>query len=118
RATQPALPVIQENQHDITSIDIALSLKLANNKPALARDMLVMLLQGLPEEQIQINRAFAEQNFEQLEEFVHRLYGSCCYCGVPRLKRISGLLDKLLQAKQFDQAAGAITALNNAIDDI
>lgn len=118
RATQSALPFMRDNQYDITSIDISLSLKLANNKPALARDMLVMLLQSLPEEQIQINRSFAEQNFEQLEESVHRLYGSCCYCGVPRLKRISGLLDKLLQAKQFDQAAGAVTALNNAIDDI
>lgn len=118
RITQTNLPIIRENQEDITSVDISLCLKLANNKPALARDMLVMLLQSLPADQLQINRAFEQKNFAQLEEFVHRLFGSCCYCGVPRLKKISGLLDKLLQAQQFDQAGGAVTALNNAIEDV
>lgn len=117
RVTQPNLAAIEEND-DITSVDILLSLKLANNKPELARDMLVMLLQSLPEEKQQINKALVDKEFTQMEEWVHRLYGSCCYCGVPRLKRISGLLDKLLQAKQYDQTAGAITSLNNAIDDI
>lgn len=117
RVTQPNLAAIEEND-DITSVDILLSLKLANNKPELARDMLVMLLQSLPAEKQQINKALIDKEFAQMEEWVHRLYGSCCYCGVPRLKRISGLLDKLLQAKQYDQTAGAITSLNNAIDDI
>jgi two-component system sensor histidine kinase BarA len=117
RITQPNLVAIEEND-DITSVDILLSLKLANNKPELARDMLVMLLQSLPTEKQQINTVFIDKEYQQLEEWVHRLYGSCCYCGVPRLKRISGLLDKLLQAQQYDQAAGAIASLNNAIDDI
>lgn len=118
RITQTNLPIIREDQYNITSVDISLCLKLANNKPTLARDMLVMLLQSLPAEQLQINQAFEQKNFDQLEELVHRLYGSCCYCGVPRLKRISGLLDKLLQAQQFDQAGGAIAALNNAIENV
>ena len=49
---------------------------------------------------------------------VHRLYGSSCYCGVPRLKHISGLLDKLFQSKQYEQARSAIPALNHALDDL
>lgn len=118
RITRNNLTIIQEDQKDITSVDISLCLRLANNKPALARDMLTMLLQSLPTDQLHINRALEQKNFSQLEECVHRLFGSCCYCGVPRLKKISGLLDKLLQAQQFDQADGAVTALNNAIDDV
>jgi two-component system sensor histidine kinase BarA len=118
RITQPNLPTIGDVNDHITSVDILLCLRLANNKPALARDMLVMLLESLPGEKNQINLAVQQQDFIQLEELVHRLYGSCCYCGVPRLKRISGLLDKLLRAKQYDQTSGAITSLNFAIDDV
>lgn len=118
RLDQASMAALRENNQHITSVDIALCMKLANNKPALARDMLVMLLESLPTEKAQINHAFAEKDFPQLEEIVHRLYGSCCYCGVPRLKRVSGLLDKLLRAQQFEQAEGAVTSLNHAIDDI
>lgn len=100
------------------SVDIPLCLKLANNKPALARDMLVMLLAGLESEKQQLNSALTANNFEELGELIHRLYGSSCYCGVPRLKHISGLLDKLFQSKQYEQARDAIPALNHALDDL
>ena len=104
---------------DLTgSVDIQLCLKLANNKPALSRDMLSMLLSGLEAEKQQINIALSNDQFEELGELVHRLYGSSCYCGVPRLKHISGLLDKLFQSKQFEQARDAIPALNHALDDL
>jgi len=101
-----------------TSVDVSLCLKLANNKPLLARDMLKMMLEGLPCEKAQINHAIEEGNDAQLNELIHRLYGSSCYCGVPRLKSISGFLDKLLQAKEFKNAKEAIPSLNSAIDDV
>lgn len=100
------------------SVDIHLCLKLANNKPALARDMLKMMLDGLPAEKIAIGNALNNNDDNLLSELIHRLYGSSCYCGVPRLKSISGLLDKLFQAKEFGQAKEAIASLNNAIDDV
>mgnify|MGYP003575724695 FL=1 len=104
---------------DLTgSVDIQLCLKLANNKPALARDMLSMLLSGLESEKQQINAALTAGEFEELGELIHRLYGSTCYCGVPRLKHISGLLDKLFQSEQYEQARDAIPALNHALDDL
>jgi two-component system, NarL family, sensor histidine kinase BarA len=101
-----------------SSVDIQLCLKLANKKPALARDMLAMMLTGLPKEQADINQAVADNNIDSLSELIHRLYGSSCYCGVPRLKSISGLLDKLLQAQKMADARNAIASLNSAIDDI
>ncbi len=104
---------------DLTgSVDIQLCLKLANHKPALARDMLSMLLAGLEAEKEQINQTLNAKQYEDVEELVHRLYGSSCYCGVPRLKHISGLLDKLFQSKQYEQAHSAIPALNHALDDL
>lgn len=103
---------------DLATVDIALSLQLANFKPALARDMLKMLLENLPAELADINRAFRNNDFLHLEERVHRLYGSSCYCGVPRLKKISSLLDKLLQARQYNQTEEVIASLNLIIEDI
>lgn len=104
---------------DLTgSVDIQLCLKLANHKPALARDMLSMLLAGLEAEKEQINQTLNAEQYEDVGELVHRLYGSSCYCGVPRLKHISGLLDKLFQSKQYEQARSAMPALNHALDDL
>jgi two-component system sensor histidine kinase BarA len=77
-----------------------------------------MLLKGLEGEKQQINTALANEAFEELGELVHRLYGSSCYCGVPRLKHISGLLDKLFQSNQYDQVRDAMPALNHALDDL
>ena len=115
---QARISTIGDIAENTSSVDVLLSLRLANNKPALARDMLIMLLQHLDAERKEINAAFEAQDYSTQEELVHRLYGSCCYCGVPRLKKISGLLDKLLQAKQFDQAPGVMTSFNNAVDDV
>lgn len=117
-ATQQLLSLAANGADTNGSVDINLSLKLANNKPLLARDMLDMLLKGLPSEQRLINTAFEENNMNQLAELIHRLYGSSCYCGVPRLKHISGLLDKLMQAQQYDEAKSALIGLNHAIDDV
>lgn len=103
---------------ELGAVDIQLCLKLANNKPALARDMLTMLLANLEAEKAQIVQTLASGNYRQLGELIHRLYGSCCYCGVPKLKHISGLLDKLFQAKEYEQAKAAIPALNHALDEI
>jgi two-component system sensor histidine kinase BarA len=117
--TAPEKLLIDNKSPDTSSsVDILLCLKLANNKPALARDMLKMMLDGLPTEKENINQAIATNNVSALTELIHRLYGSSCYCGVPRLKSISGLLDKLLQAKEIEEAQNAIGTLNHAIDDV
>jgi len=109
---------LENNKNDNTSVDVNLCLKLANNKPLLARDMLKMMLDGLACEKAQINEAAENGDDEQLNELIHRLYGSSCYCGVPRLKSICGFLDKLIQAKEIKGAKEAIPSLNNAIDDV
>ena len=122
-ATPPAAEAEPDAQTTLNTaeacpVDIALSLRLANNKPALARDMLVMLLKNLDAERNEINQAYEGKDFEQMEVLVHKLYGSCCYCGVPRLKKISSLLDKILQHQQYDQLAAPVTTLNNEIEEV
>lgn len=109
---------VTEPNAESSSVDIALCLRLSNNKPALARDMLKMLIAGIAEEKQLIMDAMQEGNYIQAGEVIHKLYGSSCYCGVPRLKYISGLLDKLFQKQLYDEATSAISSLYLALDDI
>ncbi len=109
---------VTEPTSETASVDIALCLRLSNNKPALARDMLKMLIAGITEEKQLIMQAMEEGDYIQAGELIHKLYGSSCYCGVPRLKYISGLLDKLFQKKLIDEAQSAINSLYLALDDI
>lgn len=111
----PATPSLEDGNG---SVDVALSLKLANHKPGLAKDMLTMLLDSLPSDADAIASAIRDGNFDVAGQLVHRLYGSSCYCGVPRLKHICGLVDKMLQADQHEQAQAALPALMHAIDDL
>ena len=109
---------ITEPNTESSSVDIALCLRLSNNKPALARDMLKMLIAGIAEEKQLIMDAMQQNHYEQAGEIIHKLYGSSCYCGVPRLKYISGLLDKLFQKQLYDEASSAVGSLYLAVDDI
>lgn len=115
---KPATKNYNLNSDKQNPVDISLCLKLANNKPALAHDMLQMMLNGLLAEKTEINRAIVDNDISALGELMHRLYGSCCYCGVPHLKSISGLIDKLLQANKTIEAVNTIATLNHAIDEV
>lgn len=96
-------------------VDINLSLELSAQKPELARDMLHMLLNDLPEDLRKIRRYFSEQNLAELEAVVHKLHGGSSYCGVPRLKETAAAADRLLQ-KRASQPPGA--ELDKAIQSL
>jgi two-component system sensor histidine kinase BarA len=75
--------------NDISSdsiLDWEESLKLASNKADLAKDMLNMLIKGLPEQCKKIQRYLDENHLEALLEQVHYLHGGTRYCGVPSLR--------------------------------
>lgn len=83
-------------------VDIDMCIELSNNLPALAKDMLSMLIDSLPETAATISSCFKKQNMDELEEVVHRLHGGASYCGVPKLKAASEKLDELLRKKHYD----------------
>lgn len=107
-----------EAQDPDSPVNLAQCVSLANHKTDLARDMLTMLINGLDEEKTAINTAYQNKDFDTLQELIHKLYGSCCYTGVPHLRSLSGLLDKILKSRQTDQLDTEIDALNRSIDQI
>ncbi|NVJ59658.1 MAG: two-component sensor histidine kinase BarA [Gammaproteobacteria bacterium] len=72
-----------------TSIDWKLCIKQAGGKKDLAKDMLDMLIQHLPEAKQQIVNALDTEDDEKLKSAVHKFHGATCYVGVPMLKQIS-----------------------------
>ncbi|MFJ5453088.1 two-component sensor histidine kinase BarA [Pectobacterium jejuense] len=87
------------NEHDDSqlSLDWALAQQQAANKPELARDLLQMLLDFLPEVRRKIENVLKGQTDDGIIELVHKLHGSCSYSGVPRLQRICRYLEQQLR---------------------
>lgn len=114
----PSSPTGAEVKSLFDIMDLSESLRLANYKPRLAKDMLEMLLGSLDDDKQKIRSYYAAEDWEQLEYRVHRLHGGCCYCGVPELRNASDLVDKLLQKRYLTELKEPIANLLGAIDTL
>lgn len=104
---QPGIPIESENgsmaqllaEHDDSqlSLDWSLATRQAANKPDLARDLLQMLLDSLPDVQQHIETLLAGHPVADTLPLIHKLHGSCGYSGVPRLKQLSYTLETALR---------------------
>lgn len=90
-------------------IDTALGLQLAGNKPDLAKSLLEMFVEELPEVKDSILAVYSHGDTEELYTKVHKLHGGCAYCGVPRLKTAASSLEAAL--KEGAQEPAVIEAL-------
>lgn len=99
-------------------IDWELSLKLASGKIELAQELLNKLITSLPLERDRIQLAFKEKNWTALRDWVHRLHGACCYCGVPTLKLAVQNLEKAIGTHAVDIVEPRLETLNEAIDQL
>lgn len=89
---EPAPPV----NHNV-SWDWDLALQQAAGKEELAKDMLQMLLDYMPEVEMLVNEALDGKDIE-LWPPIHKLHGSCAYSGVPRLKNLCYTIETALKA--------------------
>lgn len=89
-----APPAININQ----TLDWNLALHQAAGKADLAREMLEMLLEFLPEVRNTVEEQLVGDKPEGLVEIVHKLHGSCSYSGVPRMKKLCQTLEHGLRS--------------------
>lgn len=111
------LPAACETELPCT-LDWSLALQQSANKPELARDMLAMLVAFLPEVRhiIDTQLAATQPDHEALLHIIHKLHGSCSYCGVPRLKSLCYLLET--QLRQGEPLASMEPELLELLDEI
>lgn len=90
----PVEPAVNPN----TTLDWQLALRQAAGKNDLARDMLQMLIDFLPEVRNKIEEQLVGENPEGLVDSIHKLHGSCGYSGVPRMKNLCQLIEQQLRS--------------------
>ncbi|WP_130835452.1 two-component sensor histidine kinase BarA [[Erwinia] mediterraneensis] len=105
RYAPPPVPPARLLPQVSPSLEWSLALKQAANKPDLARDLLQMLVDFMPEVREKMETAIADNDAVALREIIHKLHGSASYSGVPRMKQLCQQLEKNLHQ------AGDIVAL-------
>ncbi|ECG1193366.1 two-component sensor histidine kinase BarA [Salmonella bongori] len=93
-APEPAEFIFNPN----ATLDWQLALRQAAGKPDLARDMLQMLIDFLPEVRNKIEEQLVGENPDSLVDLIHKLHGSCGYSGVPRMKNLCQLIEQQLRS--------------------
>ncbi|CAI2450625.1 two-component sensor histidine kinase BarA [Serratia ficaria] len=79
------------------SLDWPLALRQAANKQDLARDLLQMPLDFLPQVRERVQALLDGQPDDDILDLIHKLHGSCSYSGVPRLKQLCFYLEQQLR---------------------
>lgn len=92
------------------------ALRLANNNHDLAKEMLQMLAERLPDDLQDIVNAFTSQNFDEAKQLTHKLRGALCYCGVPRLRGVvEGLDNELKMPDDLDKITNMLGELKHEV---
>lgn len=94
-------PIIDNEFVSEGAIDWQESMRLANNNELLAKDVLKMLYESLNKDVNEIHTLYENKDYSSMYAVVHKFHGGCCYCGVPDLKAVVGLMDKALLAKNL-----------------
>jgi two-component system aerobic respiration control sensor histidine kinase ArcB len=89
-------------------LDIDMAGEIMKGNKNLLREIINMLIEGLPEELDKLNQAYKEGDWEMVGFIAHKLAGSACYCGTQRLKSAclnlkNNLKNKELSDKLFRQ---------------
>ena len=93
---EPAKPSALNPNH-MQSIDWQECLKLSAGKHDLARNMIKMLIDGIPSSKEKITKSLEEYNLPALLAHTHYLHGATRYCGVPRLRLLTRQLETTLK---------------------
>ncbi|MDR3492382.1 MAG: Hpt domain-containing protein [Gammaproteobacteria bacterium] len=99
------------SQQTTPIIDSKIALTLAGNKHELARELLSLLIKGLPASVTAIQSHVMTHNLIELKLQLHKLKGACSYCGVIRLKNTILEFENILKQQHTDRVASAFKKL-------
>jgi CheY-like chemotaxis protein/HPt (histidine-containing phosphotransfer) domain-containing protein len=78
--------------------DTHLALKIANQRPQLAIEMLALFMLSLDADQNHLRQAHGDGNLEQFMLQIHRLNGAARFCGIPRIQTLLHDIETQLKA--------------------
>jgi two-component system sensor histidine kinase BarA len=100
----------QPDKHTSPAIDWDLGLKLAGNKPQLAKDIMAVLMETLADDLQDIVKAKNDPNI--VLQKVHKLHGAISYCGLPRLKKLLAEFEQALKNEHFSNLDAYLESLS------
>lgn len=109
---------MQEKGPRIAPVAIDLCLKRVGQKPDIARDMLIGLVDSLADFEQKISRAHTRNDNEALLEAVHKLHGVCCYSGTPALQASCYQLETAIKSTELDSISELTTVLLENITEV
>jgi len=87
------LPIIDKNINKV----------FAKNSNKILKELISLFIGEAPKLQLEINLAFQRKQQKKLENLLHKLKGSCAYCGLIRLKESITLLEKSTSQKKYSK---------------
>jgi two-component system, NarL family, sensor histidine kinase BarA len=102
----------------LATIDWQMSIKLAGNKQEIAKELLELLVLGLPNDLQVIKELYSNQKFNQLSQYFHKMHGAICYCGLPRLKYIIHHLEIVAKTNDIHALSPMLSELEHEIQAI
>ncbi|MCH9644228.1 MAG: Hpt domain-containing protein [Gammaproteobacteria bacterium] len=100
------------------SFDWELTLKQCNSKQDLAKDLVDMLRGDLPKTQRAIQAALKKQDTQNIYEEIHKLHGSCAYCGMPKLKKLIVALENEIKQNKISNLNASVKAIDKEIEQV
>lgn len=88
---------------DTQILDWQMSLNLAANKPDLALELLQLLVKDFNKDCNEIQELIDLEDFPQLEQILHRIYGATRYVGTPSLQHITGEFEQFVSTLRKEQ---------------
>ena len=77
---------MKQNRTHTPIINLNLNEEFTKDSNKLLRELLEIFVKEIPGIQKEIKVAFDSQEIQKLDDLLHKLYGSCIYCGLDRLK--------------------------------
>jgi len=111
-----------EKNSNLPTIDWTLGSQLTDNSGEFLHELLIMFSKQMPEMQSALNEAFSHKKKEEIIDILHKLQGSCVYCGLLKLKAAitelsrsirSGIFSKDLLDTVNQEMIAVVTELKN-----
>ena len=94
---------MQKDRSTLPIINLDLGNAFTKNSYKLLRELLQHFIKEAPEFQKDINQAFQDKDKRTLNNQLHKLTGSCIYCGLDRVKASLLVLKAAITENNYDK---------------
>jgi HPt (histidine-containing phosphotransfer) domain-containing protein len=92
---------MEKKPSDLPIIDKNIDKVFTKDSNKIFKELLDLFIKETPKLQAEINLAFRKKQQEKLEDLLHKLLGSCTYCGWLRLKVSIVTLEKAIAKANY-----------------